>query len=60
MAFNIGDTVQPINGGPVMKVVNVAKDAVYCTIKDGPAESAKPFEPQALSLYHEEGDFGVC
>ncbi len=60
MAFAIGDTVQPINGGPVMKVVKVTKDAVYCALKDNALESAKPFKPQELSLYKEDGDFGVC
>ncbi|WP_413734282.1 DUF2158 domain-containing protein [Sodalis sp. RH21] len=60
MAFETGDLVQPIKGGPVMSVVKVEDGLVYCGMMDSGIENAKPFKPEELSLYKEDGDFGVC
>ncbi|MBT9430974.1 hypothetical protein JZM24_00100 [Candidatus Sodalis endolongispinus] len=60
MTFATGDIVQPTKGGPAMSVVKVENDLVYCEMMDPGEEKSKAFKPQELTLYKEEGDFGVC
>lgn len=60
MTFNSGDVVQPVKGGPVLRVVKVEDGRVFCEPKNAPAAQPLTFSPQELSLYKEEGDFGVC
>ncbi len=60
MTFETGDVVQPLKGGPAMSVVKVEKGIVFCGMMDSGEENAKQFKPEELSLYKEDGDFGVC
>lgn len=60
MAFENGDLVQSVKGGPVMSVFRVENDVVFCGPPGSGQEHGKPFKADELSLYHEDGDFGVC
>lgn len=60
MTFGTGDIVQPIKGGPAMSVVKVESGLVYCEIMASGEDKSKAFKPEELTLYKEEGDFGVC
>ena len=60
MTFATGDIVQSIKGGPVISVVRVESGLVYCEIMASGEEKSKAFKLEELTLYKEEGDFGVC
>ncbi|WP_025244892.1 DUF2158 domain-containing protein [Candidatus Sodalis pierantonius] len=60
MAFETGDIVQPKKGGPAMSVVKIEDGLVYGGMMDFGEENSKVFRAEELTLYKEEGDFGVC
>ena len=58
--FSVGDYVQPRQGGPKLKVLDVKGDsivAVQASNEEGEKFTMKAAE---VVLYSEEGDFGVC
>ena len=58
--FSVGDYVQPRQGGPKLKVLDVKGDsivAVQASNEEGEKFTLKAAE---VVLYSEEGDFGVC
>ena len=58
--YAIGDFVQPRQGGPKLKVLEVDDDrivAVRATDEQGEKYTLKP---EDVTPYHEDGDFGVC
>lgn len=58
--FSVGDYVQPRQGGPKLKVLDVKGDnivAVQASDEQGEKYNLKAAD---VVLYTEEGDFGVC
>lgn len=58
--FTVGDVVQPRMGGPKLKVVEVHDDhivAVQASNEQGEKFTLKAVD---VTLYKEDGDFGVC
>lgn len=43
-----------------MSVVKIKDGLVYCGMMDSGEENSKAFRAEELTLYKEEGDFGVC
>lgn len=58
--FKLGDIVQSKTGGPRMRVLNVEHDRLYCARIDDPIEKEVEISVDSVSLYREEGNFGVC
>lgn len=58
--FTPGDIVQSKTGGPRMRVLSVENDKLYCARIDDPIEKEIEISADSVSLYHEEGNFGVC
>ncbi|EPO4621518.1 DUF2158 domain-containing protein [Escherichia coli] len=56
----MGDSVQKIGGGPRMTVLAVNGDEITCVWNELGNERKETVDAKALTLYHEEGDFGVC
>ncbi|WP_317180168.1 hypothetical protein [Lelliottia amnigena] len=58
--FSVGDLVQPRMGGPKLKVIEVHGDqiiAVQASQEQGEKYTLKAAD---VTLYKEDGDFGVC
>ena len=58
--FSVGDLVQPRMGGPKLKIVEVHDDqiiAVQASQEQGQKYTLKAAD---VTLYKEDGDFGVC
>lgn len=58
--FSVGDYVQPRQGGPKLKVLDVKGEnivAVQASDEQGEKYTLKAAD---VVLYTEEGDFGVC
>ncbi|ABP61812.1 MULTISPECIES: hypothetical protein [Enterobacteriaceae] len=58
--FSVGDLVQPRMGGPKLKIVEVHDDqiiAVQASQEQGEKYTLKAAD---VTLYKEDGDFGVC
>ena len=60
MSFTMGDSVQKIGGGPRMTVLAVNGDEITCVWNELGNERKETVDAKALTLFHEEGDFGVC
>ncbi|XTZ39268.1 hypothetical protein ACQYRI_04435 [Salmonella enterica] len=60
--FSVGDIVQPRIGGPKLKIVEIHQDQIVAVSADTDDESAAKItlKAQDVSLYKEDGDFGVC
>lgn len=58
--FKAGDLVQPKKGGPKMEVIDVQGEEVTCTPANILSGEKITFKASELTLYQEEGDFGVC
>lgn len=58
--FKPGDVVQPNQGGPKLQVVEVQGEEVICIPASTPGAQKLTLKADAISLYKEEGDFGVC
>jgi uncharacterized protein YodC (DUF2158 family) len=58
--FSVGDFVQPRQGGPKLKVLEVKGDSLVAV--QASDEQGEKFTLQAadVTLYTEAGDFGVC
>ncbi len=58
--FAIGDVVQPRVGGPKLVVLEVHEDQIV-TVPAHDQEAEKlTLKAADVSLYKEDGDFGVC
>lgn len=60
MAFNVGDEVQRKTGGPKMTVVGVTGETLICRWDQLGKEQQATVSADEVTLYHEEGHFGVC
>lgn len=58
--FTIGDVVQPRIGGPKLKVVEVHEDQIVAVPAHNEAAEKITLKAADVSLYKEDGDFGVC
>ena len=58
--FNVDDFVQSKTGGPKMQVLRVEGDMLWCARIDDPVKHEIEIRADAVNLYHEDGDFGVC
>lgn len=58
--FSVGDVVQPRMGGQKLKVIEVHDDQIVAV--PASQETAAPVTLKAVdvTLYKEDGDFGVC
>lgn len=58
--YSPGDIVQPRMGGPKLKVTDVHDDQIVAMPVSN--EQGEPLTLKAadVTLYHEDGDFGVC
>lgn len=58
--FAIGDVVQPRIGGPKLKVVDVHEDQIVAVPAHDTGAEKVTLKAADVSLYKEDGDFGVC
>jgi uncharacterized protein YodC (DUF2158 family) len=58
--FKPQDIVQSKTGGPKLVVQRVEGDTLWCTRQDDFGATEIEIKAATVSLYHEEGDFGVC
>ena len=58
--FSVGDYVQPRQGGPKLKVLEVNGDSIVAVQASN--EQGEKYTLKAIDLtpYTEDGDFGVC
>lgn len=58
--FAPGDIVQPRMGGPKLKVIEVNEDQIVA-VQVGNEQSEKlTLKAADVTLYSEDGDFGLC
>ncbi|WP_039057087.1 hypothetical protein [Enterobacter sp. Bisph1] len=58
--FSIGDIVQPRIGGATLKVVEVHEDQIVAVPASDEQAAKITLKAEDVSLYQEDGDFGVC
>lgn len=58
--FAINDVVQPRIGGPKLKVVEIHDDQIVAVPLHNENAEKITLKAADVSLYKEEGDFGVC
>ena len=58
--ITVGDVVQPRIGGPKLKVIEVHEDQIVAVPAHNDAAEKITLKTADVSLYKEEGDFGVC
>ncbi len=58
--FKPGDVVQPKQGGPKLQVVEVQGEDLICVPAATLGADQLTLKSDSVSLYQEEGDFGVC
>jgi len=58
--FKLGDVVQPKQGGPKLQVVEVQGEDLICVPAATLGAEQLTLKADSVSLYQEEGDFGVC
>lgn len=58
--FKAQDVVQAKTGGPKMVVQRVDGDTLWCSRQDDFTKQEIEVSADSVSLYHEDGDFGVC
>lgn len=59
-AFSPGDLVQPRMGGPKLKVVEVHDDRIVAVPAANEQGAPLTLKAADVTLYKEDGDFGVC
>lgn len=58
--FSVGDLVQPRMGGPKLKAIEVHDDQIVA-VQAGNEQGEKfTLKAADVTLYKEDGDFGVC
>jgi len=60
MMFAIGDVVQPRVGGPKLVVLEVHEDQIVAVPAHDQEAEKLTLKAADVSLYKEDGDFGVC
>lgn len=58
--FTIGDVVQPRMGGPKLKIVEVHEDQIVAVQASNEQGEKYTLKAADVTLYKEDGDFGVC
>ncbi|EAY2108512.1 hypothetical protein I0S41_00205 [Salmonella enterica] len=58
--FTPGDFVQPRMGGPKLKVIEVNEDHIVAVQASNEQGEKLILKAEDVTLYCEEGDFGVC
>ncbi|MEA5215582.1 YodC family protein [Enterobacter cloacae] len=58
--FSVGDYVQPRQGGPKLKVLEVNGDSIVAVQASNEQDEKYTLKAADVALYTEEGDFGVC
>jgi hypothetical protein len=58
--FKVGDLVQPKKGGPKLEVLDIQGDEVICTPANILSGDKVTLKVSEVTLYKEDGDFGVC
>ena len=58
--FSVGDYVQPRKGGPKLKVLEVNGESVVAVQASNEQGEKYTLKASDLTLYAEDGDFGVC
>lgn len=58
--FSVGDLVQPRMGGPKLKVVEVHGDQIIAVQANQEQGEKYTLKAADVTLYKEDGDFGVC
>ena len=58
--FSVGDYVQPRNGGPKLKVIEVEGESVVAVQASNEQGEKYTLKAAELAPYTEDGDFGVC
>ncbi|HHA2008757.1 MULTISPECIES: hypothetical protein [Enterobacter] len=58
--FSVGDYVQPRQGGPKLKVLDVKGDSIVVVQASNEQGETFTLKAAEVTLYTEAGDFGVC
>ena len=58
--FSVGDYVQPRQGGPKLKVLEVNGDSIVAVQTSNEQSEKYTLKAADVALYTEDGDFGVC
>ncbi|HDR2161333.1 TPA: hypothetical protein QCG56_003162 [Enterobacter cancerogenus] len=58
--FSVGEYVQPRQGGPKLKVIEVNGDSIVAVQASNEQGEKYTLNASELSAYKEDGDFGVC
>ncbi|MFV7531030.1 hypothetical protein [Enterobacter mori] len=58
--FSVGDYVQPRQGGPKLKVLDVKDDSIVVVKASNEQGETFTLKAAEVTLYTEAGDFGVC
>lgn len=58
--FSVGDYVQPRQGGPKLKVLEVDGDNIVAVQASNEQGEKFTLKAADVTLYTEAGDFGVC
>ena len=58
--FSVGDYVQPRQGGPKLKVLDVQGESIVAVQASDEQGEKYTLKAADVVLYTEEGDFGVC
>lgn len=58
--FSVDDYVQPRQGGPKLKVLDVKDDSIVVVQASNEQGETFTLKAAEVTLYTEAGDFGVC
>ncbi|AEN66099.1 hypothetical protein Entas_3380 [Enterobacter soli] len=58
--FSVGDFVQPRMGGPKLKVIEVNGESIVAVQASNEQGEKYTLKAADVTLYTEDGDFGVC
>lgn len=58
--FSVGDLVQPRMGGPKLKIIEVHDDQIIAVQASQEQGEKYMLKAADVTLYKEDGDFGVC
>ena len=58
--FSVGDLVQPRMGGPKLRIVEVNDDQIVAVQANNEQSDKVTLKAVDVTLYKEDGDFGVC
>lgn len=58
--FALGDLVQPKMGGPKLKIIEIQENNIVAVLANDENSKQYSLKTEDVTLYREEGDFGVC